>query len=80
MTPKISSAEIEPTPGGYRSAERAIKSQPPEGILPVNISVVSTFTIATIRPYLFVSGAQRGYLLNSERLLCPDIVQLEALA
>jgi len=56
-------AGLEPTPGSYLAAEREIGSDPPPDARRVNVSMVSTYTVEMIRPYLVVEGARRGLLV-----------------
>lgn len=52
--------ELAPTPAGYLKAARAIEAGGVEGLRPLRVAVLSTFTAQFLAPYLVVEGARRG--------------------
>ena len=55
-------SEAKPTPAAYLKAARHIEADRFEGLKPVRIVFLSTFTMDLLRPYLVVEAAARGML------------------
>ncbi|RYD79274.1 MAG: HAD-IIIC family phosphatase, partial [Verrucomicrobiaceae bacterium] len=58
-------SNLTPTPAAYLKAARAINATPGDELRPVKVGLLSTFTAEFLRPYLTVTGAQRGFHLQS---------------
>ncbi len=61
--------DLKPTPASYLSTARQIAASAWEGLLPLRVSVLSSFTAEILRPYLIVEGARRG--LGVDLAFCP---------
>ena len=49
--------ELKPTPSAYLKGARRIEADGFEGLKPVNVAILSTFTAELLRPYLVVESA-----------------------
>ena len=54
----------EATPAAYREAARGIRADPPADLKALRVAVLSTFTAASVEPYLVVESARRGLLVE----------------
>ncbi len=57
--------QLAPTPAAYLKAARAIDASQVEGLRPLRIAVLATFTAEFLRPYLTVEGAARGFAFTT---------------
>lgn len=55
-------AGLKPTPAGYLEMARLIENGDSGALRPLNVAILSTFTIEILRPYLLVEMAKRGFL------------------
>ena len=55
---------LKPTPASYLNAARRIEAETLEGLKPVNVAILSTFTSDLLRPYLVAESAARGMLVT----------------
>jgi FkbH-like protein len=51
---------LEASPAAYREAARGLEADPPSGLRPLRLAVLSTFTASPLEPYVVVEGARRG--------------------
>ena len=57
--------QLVPTPAAYLKAARTIDAGEVEGLRPLRIAVLATFTAEFLRPYLTVEGAARGFAFTT---------------
>jgi FkbH-like protein len=56
--------DVRPTPASYLDAARKIDKEGVEGLRPLNVAILSTYTTEVLRPYLQVESAAKGLLVS----------------